>query len=98
MLIIPDEYDLNDGATCKDGFIPLTTTWQDCKEAAEALGFAGDKVAHVDYILTGWSNTRPDGCFQSDGTERFHLNTGPGGNYIGDDKILCMKGKRFLHN
>ena len=98
VLLISTEFDLNDGAICKNGFVPLTTSWQDCKAAAEALGFSGDMVAHVGYRFPGWSNRRPEGCFQSDGNKRFHFNTGPGGNYIGDDKILCIKGKRFSHN
>ena len=93
LLLIIAEYDLNDGASCKPGFVPLTTSWQDCKAAAEALGFSGDKIAHVDFVFAGWSNTRPEGCFQSDENKRVHFNTGVGGNFKGDDKILCRKGR-----
>ena len=60
-----------------------------CKIAAEKLGFTGDRVAHVDYKYE-WGSSRPQGCFQSDGNDRFHFNKGAGGNSIGDDKILCV--------
>ena len=70
-------------------YTPITSSWKDCKTAAEELGFTGDSVAHVDYEYE-WGSSRPQGCFQSDGNDRFHFNKGAGGNSIGDDKILCV--------
>ena len=82
------DYDLNIGAKCKNGFSPITSSWQDCKHAAEELGFSGDSVSYVDYEYP-WGTSRPQGCFQSDGNNRIHFNRGQGGNAIGTDKILC---------
>ena len=73
--------------------IPITTNWEDCKTAAEELGYTGDSVAHVDYDKD-WGSTRPQGCFQSDLFGRFHFNKGAGGSSIGNDKILCVKQDR----
>ena len=73
---------------CKNGYSPITSSWQDCKHAAEELGFSGDSVAYVDYDYD-WGTSRPQGCFQSHENNRFHFNKGQGGNAIGTDKILC---------
>ena len=84
------------GDTCETGYTPIISSWQDCKQAAESLGFEGDAVAHVDYVYE-WGTSRPQGCFQGDGNGRFHFNEGPGGNSIGSYKILCKAGwKPFL--
>jgi len=83
-------YHLNLGATCADGYAPLTSSWQDCKSAAESLGFSGDAIAQVDYVYP-FGSDRPQGCFQSDGNRRFHFNAGQGGSFVGSDKILCQK-------
>merc|ERR1712110_202105 len=88
---IDPEYDLNIGAKCKNGYSPITSSWQDCKHAAEELGFSGDSVGYVDYDFS-WGTDRPQGCFQSYENNRFHLNKGQGGNAKGTDKILCKKG------
>ena len=89
-LYFSDIYDLNQGFTCKTNYVPITSNWQDCKEAAESLGFNGDKVAHVDYENSAWGTTRPQGCFQADNL-RFHFNEAAGGGAIGNDKILCIR-------
>jgi len=87
-LTVQATYDLNPGAACKSGYVPITSNWQDCKAAAESLGFSGDSVAYVDYSYA-FGTDRPQGCFQSDGNGRFHFNTGTGGNFHGADAILC---------
>ena len=94
------KYHLTPGHQCLANMIPITTNWKDCKTAAEELGYTGDSVAHVDYDYD-WGTSRPQGCFQSDGSGRFHFNKGAGGNSIGDDKILCVtkdQRKRFWGN
>ena len=83
-------YDLNPGPTCKQNYDPITSSWQDCKQAAELLGYSGDAVNFVNYEYP-WGTTRPQGCFQGDGNNRFHFNEGAGGNSVGTDKILCKK-------
>jgi hypothetical protein len=90
-IVIAVEFDLNAGHTCNTGFLPLISNWQDCKQAAESLGFNGDNVNHVDYN-GGWGTNKPQGCFQSDGNGRIHFNEGSGGNSVGTDKILCKAG------
>jgi len=101
------QYNLKAGATCEDGFEPIwaetnpkwgatwTETANECEEAAKALGFTGDQVAHVGYRYD-WKTDRPQGCFQSWSMGRFHFNRGNGGNFETDpndngntDKILC---------
>ena len=79
---------MNLGANCKPGFVPITSNWQDCKIAAVAFGFSGDRVAHVDYQYA-YGTRRPKGCFQSGDNKRFHFNKGMGGSAVGLDKILC---------
>jgi len=81
-------FHLNPGATCATGYQPLTSSWQDCLDAAVSLGYSGDAIGFVDYSYP-WGADRPQGCFQSDGNNRFHFNTGAGGSYQGTDKILC---------
>lgn len=93
---ISDEYSLRPGAKCAEGYEPLTSKWQDCRNAAKSLGFSGDSVRYVDYSYP-WGRDRPQGCFQSDGNNRFHFNKGAGGSYTGTDKILCIKKQEFKH-
>ena len=80
-------YDLNPGAQCKNGFSPITSSWKECKHAAEKLGYSGDSVAHVDYTYQ-WGTSRPKGCFL-DRNGRFHFNKGTGANAANTEKILC---------
>ena len=82
-------YDLNPGNYCKINYHPITSKWQDCKRAAESLGYTGDSVAHVDYEYP-WGTSRPQGCFL-DRNNRFHFNKGVGGKSTGGDKILCRR-------
>lgn len=91
-------YDLNTGPLCKNNFEPITSSWRDCKAAAEHLGYSGDAIAHVDYQpgANSWAADRPQGCFVNwydyiGGNGRFHFNEGVGGNAIGNDQILCKK-------
>jgi len=84
------DIELKPGATCSNGFKPMTSSWQDCRDAAISLGYTGDSVAHVDYNYN-WGASRPQGCFQSNGNNRFHFNRGAGGSFQGTDKILCMR-------
>ena len=81
---------MNRGFDCKPHYKPLVSSWQDCKEAAEYLGYAGDQVAHVDHTNGAWDGSRPRGCFLSD-NGRVHFNEGAGGNAIGNDHILCIR-------
>merc|ERR1719384_2955380 len=98
---ISDEYSLRPGAKCAEGYEPLTSKWQDCRNAAKSLGFSGDSVRYVDYSYP-WGRDRPQGCFQSDGNSRFHFNKGAGGSHKSSgrylsDKILCIKKQEFKH-
>ena len=80
------------GAFCSPPFEPLTTSWEDCRDAAKSLGFSGDSISEVDYLFP-WGTSRPQGCHRSDGNGRFHFNKGKGGAYIGKDQILCRRGQ-----
>ena len=92
IFVFPREakYHLTSGHQCLANYDPITTNWEDCKTAAEELGYTGDSVALVDFDYD-WGSSRPQGCFQSDGNGRFHFNKGVGGNSIGNDKILCVQ-------
>merc|ERR1719245_2293805 len=68
------DYTMNPGAVCGNDFEAITTGWQDCKIAAESLGYTGDTVAHVSSTIA--SSSRPQGCFiQGDDNNRVHYNT-----------------------
>ena len=91
LIVLLEEYDLNPGSSCKQNYEPITSNWQDCKEAAESLGYSGDAVNHVSYrIDRPWGAARPQGCFFSV-SWRFHFNKGAGGSFEGTDQILCRK-------
>merc|ERR1719479_450457 len=70
--------------------MPLTSSWQDCEEAARSMGFVGDPVNFVEYDYP-WGTKRPQGCFRSDVNNRFHFNRGAGGDFKGNDRILCIR-------
>ena len=89
LIVLLEEYDLNPGSSCKQNYDPITSNWEDCKEAAESLGYSGDAVGHVSYEYP-WGATRPQGCFFG-GSSRFHFNKGAGGSFVGTDQILCRK-------
>ena len=95
-MIIISEYVLVPGATPPEGYKPLTSSWQDCRDAAISLGFHGDSVAHVDYKFP-FGADRPQGCFRSTGNNRFHFNTGVGGGFQGTDQILCVRKGKEVH-
>jgi hypothetical protein len=78
------------GAACPAGYQPLTSSWQDCRDAAAALGLRGDALGFVDSDLR-WGSTRPQGCFCSDGNSRVHFNRDAGGGALGSDRILCTR-------
>ena len=77
---------------CKSGYKPIVSSWQDCKKAAETLGFTGDTVNHVDYEYP-WGSTRPAGCFKSV-NGRVHFNKGAGGGSSIEAQILCMRDEK----
>lgn len=83
------KYDLRAGAECWEGYEPLTSSWQDCEAAARSLGHTGDSVNFVDYNYP-WGTARPQGCFRSNGNNRFHFNRQAGGGSQGNDRILCI--------
>ena len=87
------QYKLVSGASCPSSYIPLTTSWEKCRDAAVLLGFTGDSVAHVDFKYN-FGKSRPQGCFRSDGNGRFHFNRAAGGSFMGNDQILCESDKR----
>ena len=84
------DYDLNWGYLCKSNYKPIVSSWQDCRKAAEILGFTGDSVNHVDYEYP-WGSKRPQGCFKSGDNSRFHFNKGAGGSSAIEDQILCVR-------
>jgi len=81
-------FDIADGHTCSSGYVPLVSSWQECRTAAISLGFAGDSIGYVDYVYP-WGNGRPQGCFKSAGNGRIHFNLGPGGAHVTGDQIIC---------
>ena len=85
-----DIYDLNRGFRCKQHYVPITSSRQDCKNAATSLGYTGESVAYLEYKDKAWSSSRPKGCFLSD-KNIFYFNDGAGGNSIGNDHILCIR-------
>ena len=87
-LFFLEKYHIELGSTCFPPFVPLISSWQDCKEAALSLGFAEGKVRTVSYN-GGWGTTRPQGCFYAQG-RIFHFNRGQGGTALADDSILCI--------
>ena len=78
-------------------YMPLTSSWQDCRDAAISLGLNNDTVCCVDFVPQApWGKDRPQGCFRSTGGERrIHFNTGEGGNFKENDFILCKSGNLF---
>ena len=86
---------MNSGHSCKEGFFPITSSWQACEEAAKAIGFTthNNIISDVQHD-GGWGTSRPQGCFQSDRDDKIHFNRGAGGNSIGSDKILCRIGRK----
>ena len=90
------QYSLVAGATCASGFSPITSSWQDCRQAAIALGLTGDAINHVDHRATGAGNAVfPEGCYRDGGNDRVHFNPGVGGVANSNDRIICQRaGKR----
>ena len=84
-------YDLIPGHSCREGYIPLTSSWEDCKEAAIALGFSTVVISKDDHE-NDLGKSRPRGCFFVHGL-MFRFNKGAGGNSYSTDRILC-KAKR----
>jgi len=83
------EFKMFAGASCGEGYAPITESWQRCEEVAKAMGYTGDSVNYVEYNYP-WGTSRPQGCFRSDGNNRFHFNRGAGGAFQGNDKIVCQ--------
>ena len=73
---------------CPNQYIPLTTSWGECRKAAISLGFSGNSIQDAGYEYA-WGNSRPKGCFKSDGNGMIHFNRGQGGSFQGSDAILC---------
>ena len=90
-------YDLNSGPICKPGFVPITTSWQDCQIAAKVLGYAGESLALIE-PGSSFGTSKPPGCFQSDEDGLFYFNKDVVDvTAIGTDKILCIiKGSDHL--
>ena len=84
-------YRLIPGATCPNGYGPITSKWEDCRDAGKSLGYNENLFSFV-FVPMDLGTERPQGCFQSDGSDLFLFNTGAGGNFMGTDKILCKKG------
>ena len=77
------------GATCPVSYKPITISWQACRYAAVSLGFSGDAINHVDYLIP--STRHPQGCFQSGDNKRIHSNPGAGGNFM-ECKLSSLAG------
>ena len=89
---------MNSGPTCNPGFVPITTSWQDCKKAATDLGYAGDDLALLE-PGSSFGTSKPPGCFQSgeDGLFYFNKDVVHTTDNTGTDKILCViKGSDHL--
>ena len=90
-------YDLNSGPICNPGFVPITTSWQDCEKAATDLGYAGDGLAQIE-PGGSFGTAKPPGCSQSDEDGLFYFNEDVvDTTAIGTDNILCViKGSDHL--
>ena len=88
---------MNSGPICNSGFVPITTSWQDCQKAAEHLGHAVDSLALIE-PGSSFGTSKPPGCFQSDEDGLFYFNKDVvDTTAIGTDKILCViKGSDHL--
>ena len=88
---------MNSGPTCNPGFVPITTSWQDCRKAATDLGYAGNDLAVLE-PGSSFGTSKPPGCFQSDENDLFYFNKDVvHTTAIGRDKILCViKGSDHL--
>ena len=88
---------MNSGPICKPRFVPITTSWQDCQNAAKRLGYARDSLAQIE-PGSSFGTSKPPGCFQSDEDDLFYFNTDVADTTaIGTDKILCViKGSDLL--
>lgn len=89
------DYSMSPGGKCGAGFEPITTSWQDCKTAAESLGYEGDAVAHVS-TSGSFGTSRPQGCFITGENNRVRYNTNNGiahgARFAGGDAIICVAG------
>ena len=93
LYLILDKYDIKEGAQCADSYKPLDSNWQDCKEAAEYLGFPAidlDQIEEGADSKDTFGRSRPKGCFRSKDNGKFRFNAGDGGRFQGDDAILCL--------
>mmetsp|Transcript_13590 Transcript_13590/g.15372 ORF Transcript_13590/g.15372 Transcript_13590/m.15372 type:complete len:156 (+) Transcript_13590:188-655(+) len=90
------EYSISNSVTCESGYSPITSSWQDCKAAAEALGFTSDTVAHVNSIPPNPETVavHPQGCWKSGENPanhpiRVYFNTLARGDGGFNDEIIC---------
>merc|ERR1719410_825138 len=95
-------YTFNEGATCKDGYFPITSSWDDCRDAGIALGVSDRAIKDVETDFP-WGSSKPKGCFRDGRTNKIHFNRGEGGGAStmdtftltldggawSGDKILC---------
>jgi len=86
------------GATCVEGYYPITSSWQDCYEASRKVGYKGTytQFVHPMYTPSGdelaaWDGV-PHGCFYDGIRQRVQYNAGDGGNgrdESSNDSIIC---------
>jgi len=87
------DYLLLPGASIPAGYEPFYT-WEEGIEAAKALGYSGDAVAHGAYGAydpNACGDRRPKGMYRASEHGRFHFNCGVGGGAVGNDKILVRR-------
>lgn len=84
-------FTFGEGASCQEGYTPITSSWEDCRDAALAIGLSDRAVNDVDLDFP-WGTSRPKGCFRDGETKKIYFNTGAGGGAEEDDQILCEVG------
>ena len=75
-------------SSCKDGFHPITTSLEECKEAA-----AFSNASHsVQYVMTGNSSLH-GGCFTMKGYSALYFHPNVGGGDDHDYMVFCKSSK-----
>ena len=75
-------------SSCKDGFHPITTNLEECKEAAAYLNASRS----VRYVIAG-NSSLPGGCFSMKGYQALYFHPNVGGGDAHDYIMFCRTSK-----
>ena len=86
-------YSIFKGGACSSGYEHITSTWQDCKAAAEWLDMKSDSISFVDSRFPA-TTAHQQGCYISNVTNLPHFPTAKVNDVVGGDRVICrlMKG------